>query len=31
MYLVDTCVLSEARRRTPQAVDWLRAVNPNAV
>jgi predicted nucleic acid-binding protein len=31
MYLVDTCVLSEARRRTPQAVDWLRAANPNAV
>jgi predicted nucleic acid-binding protein len=25
MYLVDTCVVSEARRRTPQAVAWLRA------
>ncbi len=25
MYLLDTCVVSEARRRTPQAVDWLRA------
>ena len=24
MYLVDTCVVSEARRRTPQAVAWLR-------
>lgn len=31
MYLIDTCVLSEARRRTPQAVDWLRAANPNAI
>jgi hypothetical protein len=25
MYLVDTCVVSEARRRSPQAVAWLRA------
>jgi len=25
MYLLDTCVVSEARRRTPQAVMWLRA------
>lgn len=25
MYLLDTCVVSEARRRTPQAVSWLRA------
>jgi predicted nucleic acid-binding protein len=24
MYLIDTCVVSEARRRTPQAVAWLR-------
>jgi len=24
MYLVDTCVVSEARRRSPQAVAWLR-------
>jgi predicted nucleic acid-binding protein len=24
MYLVDTCVVSEARRRTPEAVAWLR-------
>ena len=31
MYLIDTCVLSEARRRTPQAVNWLRAANPNAI
>jgi predicted nucleic acid-binding protein len=23
MYLVDTCVVSEARRRSPQAVSWL--------
>jgi predicted nucleic acid-binding protein len=27
-YLIDTNVLSEARRRSPPAVDWLRAVNP---
>lgn len=25
MYLLDTCVVSEARRHTPQAVAWLRA------
>jgi predicted nucleic acid-binding protein len=25
MYLIDTCVVSEARRRTPEAVAWLRA------
>jgi len=25
MCLLDTCVVSEARRRTPQAVAWLRA------
>ena len=25
MYLLDTCVISEARRRTPQAVTWLRS------
>ena len=24
MYLLDTCVVSEARRRTPQAVAWLK-------
>jgi predicted nucleic acid-binding protein len=24
MYLLDTCVVSEARRRSPQAVAWLR-------
>jgi len=23
MYLLDTCIISEARRRTPQAVMWL--------
>jgi predicted nucleic acid-binding protein len=27
-YLLDTNVLSEARRRSPEAVAWLRAVNP---
>ena len=31
MYLVDTCVLSEARRRTPAAVAWLSAVDPDHV
>jgi len=31
MYLVDTCVISEARRRSPEAVAWLRSVHPDAV
>jgi predicted nucleic acid-binding protein len=31
MYLVDTCVISEARRRSPEAVAWLRSVNPDSV
>ncbi|HEY0184849.1 MAG TPA: type II toxin-antitoxin system VapC family toxin [Rhodopila sp.] len=31
MYLVDTCVVSEARRRTPQAVAWLRAAQSDAL
>ncbi len=31
MYLVDTCVVSEARRRTPQAVAWLRAAQPDTL
>lgn len=31
MYLVDTNVVSEARRGTSQAVAWLRAVDPLAV
>ena len=31
MYLIDTCVVSEARRRTPQAVEWLVAAHPNAL
>lgn len=30
-YLLDTNVLSEARRQTPQAVVWLRAVDPAAL
>jgi predicted nucleic acid-binding protein len=25
MYLLDTCVISEARRRAPQAVTWLQS------
>ncbi|HTN97009.1 MAG TPA: type II toxin-antitoxin system VapC family toxin [Nordella sp.] len=28
MYLLDTNVVSEARRGTPQAVTWLRSVDP---
>ncbi|MEZ0171231.1 type II toxin-antitoxin system VapC family toxin [Microvirga sp. TS319] len=31
MYLVDTNVVSEARRGSPQATAWLRAVDPNSV
>jgi predicted nucleic acid-binding protein len=31
MYLVDTNVLSEARRGRPEARDWLRSVNPDQV
>ena len=31
MYLIDTCVISEARRRTPEAVSWLRAAQPEAL
>ena len=31
MYLVDTNVISEARRGAPQALAWLRAVDPDSV
>lgn len=31
MYLVDTNVISEARRGTPQAVNWMRSVDPQAI
>jgi predicted nucleic acid-binding protein len=31
MYLVDTNIVSEARRGTPQAVSWLRSVDPLSV
>lgn len=31
MYLVDTNIVSEARRGTPQAVFWLRSVDPLSV
>jgi toxin FitB len=31
MYLLDTCVVSEARRRTPEAVAWIRAAKPEAL
>lgn len=30
-YLLDTNVLSEARRQAPQAVAWLRAVDPTSL
>jgi predicted nucleic acid-binding protein len=28
MFLVDTCILSEARRRQKNAFEWLRAADP---
>ena len=31
MYLVDTNVISEARRGSPQATSWLRSVDPGSV
>ena len=31
MYLLDTCVVSEARRRTPAAVSWLRAAQSDTL
>jgi len=31
MYLLDTNIVSEARRGTPQAVSWLRSIDPLAV
>lgn len=31
MYLVDTNIVSEARRGSPQATGWLRSVNPASV
>lgn len=31
MYLVDTNIVSEARRGTPQAVTWLRAAAPQTI
>jgi predicted nucleic acid-binding protein len=31
MYLLDTCVVSEARRHTPEAVDWLRSANSDTL
>ncbi len=30
-YLVDTCVVSEARRRSTPAIAWLNAVDPAAL
>ncbi|WP_026621606.1 toxin FitB (plasmid) [Ensifer sp. WSM1721] len=31
MYLLDTNIVSEARRGTPQAIAWLRSVDPLSV
>jgi len=31
MYLLDTCVVAEARRRTPQAVEWIRQAQPETL
>ncbi|WP_428485769.1 type II toxin-antitoxin system VapC family toxin [Rhodopila sp.] len=31
MYLIDTCVVSEARRRTPAAVAWLRGAQSDTL
>lgn len=31
MYLVDTNVLSEARRRSPEATRWLRSIDPDTI
>jgi toxin FitB len=31
MYLLDTCVVSEARRHTPQAVKWIRSAQPDTL
>ena len=31
MYLIDTNIVSEARRGTKQAVDWLRSVRPDTL
>jgi len=31
MYLLDTCVISEARRQTPQAVEWIRGAQPDTL
>jgi hypothetical protein len=31
MYLLDTCVISEARRRTPQAVTWIQAAQSDTL
>lgn len=30
-YLVDTCVLSEARRRSAAALEWLKEVDPTSL
>ena len=31
MYLVDTNVISDARRKIPQALSWLQSIPPDEV
>jgi len=31
MYLIDTNVVSEARRNSPEAVAWLRSAPPSSI
>jgi predicted nucleic acid-binding protein len=31
MYLLDTCIISEARRRTPQVVAWLQSTRSESL
>ncbi len=31
MYLLDTCVVSEARRKTPQAVKWIQTAQSDTL
>jgi hypothetical protein len=31
MYLLDTCIISEARRKTPQAVMWLQKAHSDTL
>jgi predicted nucleic acid-binding protein len=31
MYLLDTCIVAEARRKSPRAVNWIRAAQPDTL